>query len=211
MRRPLFQFHLSTAIVLMFVASLLLWVNVSPPDMRLETGDCPRPGAWGWPLSFPDRYDTDAPAWSILATNAAIAVAVLMAYAFVCEYVTCRPRPTLKLRLATVALVVLGAAAGIGANSYGYMIWSATGFTGSLQGWACGWPCWCYTWHEDLRPGTHLVTFREWYWLGLVTDLLVWLSILLSLAVTSELILRRVFPAPAPPAKPQTTNDKPKP
>jgi len=41
-KRPLFQFHLSTAIVLMFVASGLLWPNVSTRFRRLEPSKASR-------------------------------------------------------------------------------------------------------------------------------------------------------------------------
>jgi hypothetical protein len=57
-KRPWFQFHLSTAVVLMFVAAGLLWLNVHPSpvapildpdiDIGLQVDANARP--FGWPI-----------------------------------------------------------------------------------------------------------------------------------------------------------------
>jgi hypothetical protein len=58
-KRPWFQFHLSTAVVLMFVAGGLLWANMQPPYVSVLGGD-----AWetkfqwsGWPIASEGEYD----------------------------------------------------------------------------------------------------------------------------------------------------------
>ncbi|MCY3019369.1 MAG: hypothetical protein NTW87_10140 [Planctomycetota bacterium] len=57
MRRPLFQLHLSTAIVLMFVAAALLWANMRP---RTETSVVFRPhrepGWWEYTVLLGPLY-----------------------------------------------------------------------------------------------------------------------------------------------------------
>ncbi len=109
-RRRWFQFHLSTAIVLMFVAAGLLWINVRidpativhlpyiPPDSNvtfsppLGVADCR-----GWPWYF--HMKPDVMSWyewhyGPLLGDAAVVLAILVAVAFLCEWrIRRRERP----------------------------------------------------------------------------------------------------------------------
>ncbi len=86
-KRPWFQFHLSTAVVLMFVAAGLLWLNMRDtwsPWVILH----------GWPFVATERmvhFDNDFPfALHVkplgLAANALFALVVLYLVAFLCEW-----------------------------------------------------------------------------------------------------------------------------
>ena len=46
-KRPWFQYHLSTAVILMFVAGGLLWMNMTPYQNYLYRNDT----IYGWPLA----------------------------------------------------------------------------------------------------------------------------------------------------------------
>ena len=82
-KRPWLQYHLSTAVVLMFVAAGLLWLNTNPPAHNM---------ALGWPLTFHDsRLDVDfmgrncVQAVASLLADILIALTLLIAVGFYCE------------------------------------------------------------------------------------------------------------------------------
>ena len=101
-KRPWFQYHLSTAIVLQFEAGGLLWANMSESDTvkwyRFEFSDEPGVRHWqayqcitkGYPLSFYEQC-AEGPigsTWclSALFKDCAFAAAALFAVAFVLEW-----------------------------------------------------------------------------------------------------------------------------
>ncbi len=81
--RPLFQFHLSTAIVLMFVAAGLLWMNLNP-RRDMHHADV---GYLGWPVWFHVRDLNNALFhWWRLIANLLLNVMLLVALGVVCEW-----------------------------------------------------------------------------------------------------------------------------
>jgi len=96
-KRPWFQFHLSTAIVLMFVAAGLLWLNLRDPV--LTSKNCYGDGwyIWdrGWPLphsrvgttEFPmtEEY-LDALFFPGMLADSIVGLSVLVAVAVACEW-----------------------------------------------------------------------------------------------------------------------------
>jgi hypothetical protein len=111
-RRRFFQIHLSTAVVLMFVAGALVWANIvarpSPESFGVETF-WTQNGAqyYGWPLQAyvswatkhiadpaTDRVVFNPPHWSIVAVlvNALAAVVVITVTAICTECVVLRRR-----------------------------------------------------------------------------------------------------------------------
>jgi hypothetical protein len=100
--RPWFQFHLSTAIVLMFVAAGLLWLNMSDSDhvcfFSSDISDVPGVKAWhsyhwvtkGWPVLYHERYAgaLSGSFWHLpgLCCDFAVALAVLLATGVLCEW-----------------------------------------------------------------------------------------------------------------------------
>ena len=87
-RRPWFQFHLSTAVVLMFVAGGLMWANMTKSVVMLS-----RPAeSFGWPVPFliyrvgmkGDVYQDWYHACFVL--DALLALCILLLCALSCEY-----------------------------------------------------------------------------------------------------------------------------
>jgi hypothetical protein len=103
-----FQIHLSTAIVMMFVAGILLWANVREYDvkpmdspMRMWYGDEPQKlyqvrdeafvdKKWGWPLEFLHHRFFAETEYRFMYWCAGIdfyfAACVLLAVWFLCEW-----------------------------------------------------------------------------------------------------------------------------
>ena len=92
-KRPWFQYHLSTAIVVMFVASGLLWLNVRNQNwIHLPDDDLP---SYGWPFIYFNRYwmfegskslfYNEWYCWHLIG-NILIALAIVIVVAFVCEW-----------------------------------------------------------------------------------------------------------------------------
>ena len=97
--RPWLQFHLSTAVVLMFVAAGLLWLNMRPlPIGAWIPAEPLREGAqipWhGWPLMTRytvftlsnEEMDGGYWNWQNCAFNALCAVVILLAVGMFCEW-----------------------------------------------------------------------------------------------------------------------------
>ena len=89
LRRPWFQVHLSTAIVLMFVAGGLLWANATP---QVEySGNTPWEITYGWPYIFhgePGHIVANVPRYTFFSNAAidfGITIVLLIASATVCE------------------------------------------------------------------------------------------------------------------------------
>ena len=85
--RMRFQFHLSTAIVMMFVAGALMWAN------SVKYFDYPHPmeGYRGWPVIMyyadrPVNAQSNSFVYSMVLLNAIIALAILLAVWFLCEW-----------------------------------------------------------------------------------------------------------------------------
>jgi len=97
-KRPLLQFSLATAIVMMFVAAGLLWANLHTYESGIPPGvtvrlprDAPRPvvfRAKGWPLRCYGRAFGVSPGWHMveLIVNVAVGLATLAAIAFFLEW-----------------------------------------------------------------------------------------------------------------------------
>jgi hypothetical protein len=111
-KRPWFQFHLSTAIVMMLVAAGLLWLNLGPTIRSIEVvlGEpMVEAHARGWPFCFwstvfvpsgrykiafePEPYTDYVPGmpmprvrFGMLAADAVIAIAILLAVAALLEW-----------------------------------------------------------------------------------------------------------------------------
>jgi len=115
MKRPWFQFHLSTAIILMFVASGLLWLNMRPlpQPTRLSPPNWEIP-VRGWPLTtryFVMTLDSEEAAlmvnaggywhWQNVALNVLCALVILVSVAALCEWRIHRRRSTDHGRLTT--------------------------------------------------------------------------------------------------------------
>src|SRR5437667_36465 len=99
MKLPRLQLHLSTCIVLMFVAGGLLWANAVPHKIETENIY----GRYdvimikrGWPAAS-NCYDlyTAETVWSFrnFALNVLVILAILAAVAFVCEWIIRRRNP----------------------------------------------------------------------------------------------------------------------
>jgi len=91
-KRRWFRIHLSTAIVLMFVAGAVLWANTIPqdggyyqlfypPEMFVKR-------AFGFPLKFLIVSDVHSGMWNYgaLTANIVAALTILSAVTFVCEW-----------------------------------------------------------------------------------------------------------------------------
>jgi hypothetical protein len=114
-RRPpgFLRVHLSTFIIVMFTAAVLVGLNVVPRvvmtetlDSRLialasaETGSRLYPYEWhqcGWPVacyfSYPEGWSWSHTRWEMLALNITVALALLAAAAVACEWRIRRRRP----------------------------------------------------------------------------------------------------------------------
>ena len=92
-KRRLFQIHLSTAIVMMFVAGGLVRANTAARIFAYSEGKDP----WfanGWPITFLEKLEDGSEwrqiFWSALYADIAISVLILGTVAFVCERLTRR-------------------------------------------------------------------------------------------------------------------------
>ncbi|MCY3018477.1 MAG: hypothetical protein NTW87_05535 [Planctomycetota bacterium] len=187
-KRPWLQFHLSTAVVLMFVAGGLLWANTVPRDAHMTS--------WavtyrGWPeciyinvtpLSSPTDFAAPAQVpfrWDAfgIGVNICVAAAFLFVTAFICEYVTQKPRRNLRPHWITLGLLTLVALGLLARSSPLVCDVSAT----THPSW--GWPRLFY--HGETR-------FPSGWQVGaLFEDLLVWLVLLLAAAIVTECLIRR--------------------
>src|SRR6266404_1141238 len=82
-RRPWFQIHLSTAIVLMFVAGGILWLNVTPDWAHMSS-------VYGWPKGFyEERFGNPIAGTRFflgtLILNIIAGIIILGYIAFLCE------------------------------------------------------------------------------------------------------------------------------
>ena len=91
-RRKRFQFHLSTAIVMMFVAGGLMWANASPVDSVPIYHRYPGAVDYGWPQTavcidrlLVDQQWFERVQWGIV-TDIAVACALLFSVWFFCEW-----------------------------------------------------------------------------------------------------------------------------
>jgi hypothetical protein len=94
-RRPWFQFHLSTAVVLMFVASGLLWASVHEYNEWEPLGYWTLVSKRGWPMAYlrATRLSRGSSALfeqhmsvASLVLDIAVALAILLATAVVLEW-----------------------------------------------------------------------------------------------------------------------------
>src|SRR6188768_2482923 len=96
-RRKRLQIHLSTAVVMMIAAGVLIWANVRegkrvPPDVAPQW-KYGKETVYGWPIVAANGGDSDVPprfyhkffSWK-LAANAFVAVSILVVVWFVCEW-----------------------------------------------------------------------------------------------------------------------------
>lgn len=101
-KRPWFQLHLSTCIVLMFVAGMLIWLNVTPRERslvwilengRMERFMDDRSGleGWtgrGWPATFQAILPDETTKWSGegVVQDLAVVMAIIGLAGSGCEY-----------------------------------------------------------------------------------------------------------------------------
>ena len=91
-KRRWFQIHLSTAVVLMFVAGGLMWANVAEhhynPPLITPNGAAVFSGPRGWPIVWDWNVISDMPRfnWGHLALNIVACLAILAAFACACEW-----------------------------------------------------------------------------------------------------------------------------
>ena len=98
--RSWFQLHLSTAIVMMFVAGGVTWANFSPesgghfefvpipPQQGMMFPVLPTRTSYGWPYRCFDLYGEEHRFWSYsrLGIDGALALIILCGSAIICEY-----------------------------------------------------------------------------------------------------------------------------
>src|SRR5205814_2111743 len=107
MKLPRLQFHLSTCIMLMFVAGLLLELNVLPRLEHRTHAYRETYGPWGppwgreynevlqgWPVNFLDFQTIHI---TYIVVNIVAALAILAATAFACEWAIRRRRKKLDV------------------------------------------------------------------------------------------------------------------
>ena len=82
-KRPWLQFSLATAIVLMFVASGLLWLNMR--GSYVHWTHIPPVHIYGWPEKF-EEYNPSAVNPFALLYNVSVWLTILVATAVVCEW-----------------------------------------------------------------------------------------------------------------------------
>ncbi|MCY3021957.1 MAG: hypothetical protein NTW87_23340 [Planctomycetota bacterium] len=110
-KRTWFQFHLSTAVVLMFVAGGLMWANLCAKVCGMETWDSAlfkemaasvpgdegrvsitgRSVYWGWPFAAAEAHGFNQKeymgiAWTAVAADASVAGAILAATGLLLEW-----------------------------------------------------------------------------------------------------------------------------
>ena len=95
-RRRWFQFHLSTAVVLMIAAAGLLWVNVVKHFAITATGlrIYSLLYWYGWPIRFLEEMPDGSHQifWPALVVDLAAGLSILFVVAYVCEFIARRKR-----------------------------------------------------------------------------------------------------------------------
>jgi len=87
-KRKWFQFHLSTAVLMMFVAGVSLWLNLSPQKQLRFIDNWDTSGhfieVWGWPVIILDGFK----AWHFyaIAANLAFSLLLLWTVSETCDY-----------------------------------------------------------------------------------------------------------------------------
>jgi len=91
-KRRFWQIHLSTAVVLMFVAGALLYCNVRRPSGYLKTYGWPETAYlnrstayYNWETNLPGTHSVTHFYWGNAAVDVLVAAAILIASVVVCE------------------------------------------------------------------------------------------------------------------------------
>ena len=86
-----FQFHLSTAVMMMFVAAALLWLNLASGVKKVQVGGAPDEWyihkRYGWPFRVVEIGWDNESGFDLLSfmLNLTIALGLLAAFWFACE------------------------------------------------------------------------------------------------------------------------------
>ena len=205
-KRPWFQIHLSTAVVLMFAAGGLMWAN-STKYFVFTSRDDHQVGCRGWPITMwwsdpsiinPKGSENDyEPVFSFLnaSLNALVAIAILLAICFRCER---------RLKMSPYAeVILLITMVGIVAVNFFYLESDPIGRKGDsyiqFESTAnLGWPqralrVWHYK-ETDLKDLKHIRNeYFAYYWnpYSLITDIAVALGIVFTVWLACEWWIRR--------------------
>ena len=178
-----FQIHLSTAILLTFVAGGLLWANVPMSQELIDIGfgDGEHLVSYrGWPCCIYGHIEvievTNSP-WNVkhLLINVGIAVAILISTAFLCEFSMRNPRPTLRPHILTIASLVI---------AVGMLTWM-NDQRGTLPDLTLGRPLMVFGWPR------YFYQEQRWFYSNLIWDFLLCTTIILAVAVVCECFIRR--------------------
>ncbi|HLX62997.1 MAG TPA: hypothetical protein VKX17_17130 [Planctomycetota bacterium] len=203
-RRARFQIHLSTAIVLMFVAGVLIWANLEVRYVHPYSKEC------GWPLPFMTKSPPPGP-WAIGPTvetdtlgyvvDFACSIAILVAVYLLLEWLIRRARFQIHLSTAIVLMFVAGALmwANTRARLAGY--WETSWFYNKDQKehvykiWVYGFPLAARRELEkDFSGEQHselLGTGEEWRETPIAVDLLVCVVLLFAVWFFCEWLISR--------------------
>jgi len=198
-KRRFFQIHLSTAIVLMFVAAALVWANVREyqehePDYRR---------AFGWPLAvyrFPRHQESgnnnrfgmpDTPGWSFqnVAGNLAITAVMLAGSAIVSEFRIRRRNHTWRqVHLSTMILLMISCGMLLLAN-FRLEIYVTPPDEYFLRR---GWPCTVMTKTQEwsIMHRSTLDQRSTWYPMEIAANTATSLAILVTLTYLCEALIR---------------------
>jgi hypothetical protein len=208
-RRPLFQFHLSTAIVLMFVAGMLLWANMYVVVINPSWFDS------GLPLMDHKFEDDDFPLHTpfTLPINIALNLAFLVGVAAICERLMHRKTDCagerksiwekLRLHRLTIAVMafVFGGILVLNRFIFSFEYESLSGHYGSaFYGWP--YPTGFYSSFYCAKSGIGQspdakgfelsgFSWHPYLYSPLVVDLVVWLFILCMVGAFCEWLIHR--------------------
>ncbi len=213
-KRRWFRFHLSTAVVLMFVAGLLLLANIMGYLFyewhHIDNITGQGSTYYGFPLCCYSTtglsYDP-ASHWNTRIVyavfNLCFALGILLAVALLLEYIIRRQeanRRWLQIRLSTLVLLVLVAGGLMGANFLSYHEERSVQYYGetaieNVQYW--GWPlvaayAYKYSSHgKELAPEIDSSDRYGYLPERIIGDVLAAIVILVATAVLSEYVIRR--------------------
>ena len=195
-KRPLFQIHLSTCIILMFVAGGLMWANV-PPSHKFEYVY-----EHGFPCAFYETFDEnleaimraaddaglswapidpEPPRWEMLALNIVFCGLTLAFVAFMAEWFVCRTRDFasrpafLRVHTGTIIVLVFCILLLLVPNTRATPEpYSAYSISQLVRGWP-----WVWKYGREVSP------------IGFLADLVACIAVIVASAAVCEYLIRR--------------------